>query len=295
MGDAEPVILDRIPSGSIALDAALGGGYPRGRVVEIFGPEASGKTTLCLHILANAQALGLQCAFVDAEHSLDLTYAKALGVDVDGLYLSQPDHGEQALEITDQLIQSTEIGVVIVDSVAALTPRAELEGQMGDQFVGLQPRMMGQALRKLVGHVHMTNTLLVFTNQVRMKVGVMFGSPETTPGGRALPFFASQRLNVRRLSTEGKPGDRTHNRVKVKVVKNKVGVPYRECEFDIEFGTGISREGSVLDFAEPIGVVSKKGAWYYFGDARLGQGREAAKEMLRDNPELLEEIERLCL
>lgn len=291
MGDAPPVQTDWIPSGAITLDAALGGGYPRGRVVEIFGPEASGKTTLLLHLLANAQSVGLTCAFVDAEHALDVDYARALGVDVDALLVAQPDYGEQALEITDQLISSTEVGVVVVDSVAALTPRAELEGQMGDQFVGLQPRMMGQALRKLVAKVNNTNTLLVFTNQNRSKVGVLYGNPETQPGGRALKYFASQRLDVRRIA-EG--SDEHQNHVKVKVVKNKVAVPFKTAEFDIVFGQGISREGSVLDMAVVIGVVQRRGPYYYLDDAKLGQGRQQVCEFLKDNPETLEKLEQAC-
>ncbi len=291
LGDSPAAAHDTISSGAITLDLALGGGYPRGRIIEIFGPESSGKTTLLLHLLANAQRRDLNCAFIDAEHALDPAYARALGVDTDNLLVSQPDYGEQGLEIADQLIQSGEIGVVVVDSVAALTPRAELEGQMGDQFMGLQPRMMAQAMRKLSGNCYKTNTLLVFSNQLRSKIGVVYGNPEVQPGGRALPYYASQRVDVRRVASES---DAEGNRVKAKVVKNKIGPPYREALFDLEFGKGISREGCALDLAVELGIAQRKGAYYYLDEARLGQGRDAAKGFLVDNPETLAELERLC-
>ena len=274
-----------IPTGALALDLALGiGGLPRGRIVEIFGPESSGKTTLALHVVAEAQRNGGVAAFIDAEHALDPVYAKALGVDVDELLISQPDTGEQALEIADMLIRSGALDVVVVDSVAALVPRAELEGDMGDTHVGLQARLMSQALRKLAGTINRSDTTAVFINQLREKIGVMFGSPETTPGGRALKFYASVRLDVRRIESIKQGTESIGNRVKVKVVKNKVAPPFRLAEFDIMFGEGISREGSLLDVAVDHGVVKKAGAWYTFEGDQLGQGRERAKEFLRDNP-----------
>ncbi len=289
LGDRPPANSDVISTGAVTLDLALGGGYPRGRIVEIFGPESSGKSTLLLHLIANAQTKGLRCAFIDAEHALDPHYAKAIGVDTDSLLIAQPDYGEQGLQIADQLIQSGEIGVVVVDSVAALTPRAEIEGAMGDQFMGLQPRMMSQAMRKLSAVTHKTNTLLAFSNQVRSKIGVIYGNPEVQPGGRALPFYASQRLDVRRVA---KDSDELGNRVKVKVVKNKIAAPYQEAEFDLIFGKGIDRLGSLLDAATDAKIVERRGAYYFFKDAQLGQGKDRAREFLQDNPELQVEIEK---
>ena len=276
-----------IPTGALSLDLALGiGGVPRGRVVEIFGPEASGKTTLALHVIAEAQRNGGIAAFIDAEHALDPTYAKALGVDVDELLISQPDTGEQALEITDMLIRSGALDVVVVDSVAALVPRAELEGDMGDVHMGLQARLMSQALRKLAGSINRSNTTAIFINQLREKIGVMFGSPETTPGGRALKFYASVRIDVRRIEAIKHGTENVGNRVRAKIVKNKVAPPFRVAEFDIMFGEGISREGSLLDVAAEVGVVRKAGGWYTFDGDQLGQGREKAKLFLRENPEI---------
>lgn len=280
LGEAPPVAADCIPSGALTLDAALGGGYPRGRIVEVYGPESSGKTTLLLHLIANAQRRGGTCAFIDAEHALDPAYARAVGVDVDALLCSQPDYGEQALEIADRLTRSGEVAVVAVDSVAALTPKAELDGAMGDQTVGLQARMMSQAMRKLAGIADKTRTLVVFTNQIREKVGVLFGSPETTPGGRALRFYASQRLDVRRVATEGPKGEQTHNRVRVTVRKNKIAPPFRVAEFDLEFGRGISTVGVLLDLAVEHGLVRKSGGWFHFDDADKANGRDAAKAFL---------------
>lgn len=288
LGDpAARVAVDPVPSGSIALDVALGvGGYARGRIVEIYGPESSGKTTLTLHALAQAQAMGLRCAFVDTEHALDPVYAEAVGVDPDALYVSQPDYGEQALQIVDDLTRSGEAGVIVVDSVAALTPKAELEGEMGDVTVGLQARMMSQAMRKLAGPAERTKTLLIFTNQIREKVGVMFGSPETTPGGRALRFYASQRLDVRRVGTEGAKGEETHNRVRVTVKKNKVAPPFRRAEFDVDFGRGISIEGELLDVGTELGVLAKSGGRYTFQGELIANGRAACKARLLAEPEL---------
>ncbi len=281
-----------IPTGALALDLALGiGGVPRGRIVEIYGPEASGKTTLALHIVAEAQRNGGVAAFVDAEHALDPVYAKALGVDVDELLIAQPDTGEQALEIVDMLIRSGALDVVVVDSVAALVPRAELEGDMGDIHVGLQARLMSQALRKLAGSINRSDTTAVFINQLREKIGVMFGSPETTPGGRALKFYASVRLDVRRIEAIKQGTDQVGNRVRVKVAKNKVAPPFRLAEFDIMFGEGISREGSLLDVAVDEGIVRKSGAWYTYEGDQLGQGREKAKQFLRDTPELAMQLQ----
>ncbi len=276
-----------IPTGALALDLALGiGGLPRGRVVEIYGPESSGKTTLALHVVAEAQRNGGVAAFIDAEHALDPVYAKALGVDVDELLISQPDTGEQALEIADMLIRSGALDVVVVDSVAALVPRAELEGDMGDTHVGLQARLMSQALRKLAGTINRSDTTAIFINQLREKIGVMFGSPETTPGGRALKFYASVRIDVRRIESIKQGTDNIGNRVRAKIVKNKVAPPFRVAEFDIMFGEGISREGSLIDVAVEHGVVRKAGAWYTFDGDQLGQGRERAKEFLRENVEV---------
>ncbi len=292
LGSAERQQVDVIPSGSIALDLALGvGGIPRGRVTEVFGPEASGKTTLCQHVIAEAQRRGGVAAFIDVEHALDPGYARACGVNVDELLVSQPDTGEQALEITETLIRSGGIDIVVVDSVAALVPRAEIEGEMGDSFVGIQARVMSQDLRKLAGAVSRSNTSLVFTNQLREKIGVMFGNPEVTPGGRALKFYATVRLDIRRVETIKSGTESIGNRVRVKVVKNKVAPPFRVAEFDIMYGEGISREGGLLDVGVAMDVVTKTGAWFTYGETRLGQGREAAKGFLRDNPAVGADIE----
>ncbi len=293
LGSAERQSVDSIPTGSIALDLALGvGGIPRGRITEIFGPESSGKTTVCQHVIAEAQRRGGVAAFIDVEHALDPGYARACGVNVDELLVSQPDTGEQALEITETLIRSGGIDCVVVDSVAALVPRAEIEGEMGDSFVGIQARLMSQALRKLTGAVSRSNTSLVFTNQLREKIGVMFGNPETTPGGRALKFYASVRLDIRRIETIKTGTESVGNRVRVKVVKNKVAPPFRVAEFDVMYGEGISREGGLLDVGVAMDVVNKTGAWFTFDETRLGQGREASKEFLRANPEISAEIDR---
>ena len=284
--------VEAIPTGSIALDLALGvGGIPRGRITEIFGPESSGKTTLCYHVAGNAQRAGGTVAFIDAEHAMDPTYARNVGVDVDELLVSQPDTGEQALEIAETLIRSNGVDVVIVDSVAALVPRAEIEGEMGDSHVGLQARLMSQALRKLTGAINRGNTALVFTNQLREKIGVMFGNPETTPGGRALKFYASIRLDIRRIETLKTGTDAIGSRTRVKVVKNKVASPFRIAEFDIMYNEGISREGGLLDVGIAAGVLSKTGAWFNYGDTRLGQGRENARDFLKGNPEIAGRIE----
>jgi recombination protein RecA len=292
LGSAQRMQVESIPTGSIALDLALGvGGIPRGRITEIFGPESSGKTTVCQHVIAEAQRRGGVAAFIDVEHALDPGYARACGVNVDELLVSQPDTGEQALEITETLIRSGGVDAVVVDSVAALVPRAEIEGEMGDSFVGIQARLMSQALRKLTGAVSRSNTALVFTNQLREKIGVMFGNPETTPGGRALKFYASVRLDIRRVETIKAGTDSVGNRVRVKVVKNKVAPPFRVAEFDVMYGEGISREGGLLDVGVAMDVVNKTGAWFTYGETRLGQGREAAKEFLRQNASIGEEIE----
>ena len=291
-GDGTVANVEAIPTGSLALDLALGiGGLPRGRVVEIYGPESSGKTTLALHVLAQAQKLGGEVAFVDAEHALDPTYARALGVKVEDMLISQPDTGEQALEICDMLVRSGAIDCVIVDSVAALVPRAEIEGEMGDTTVGLQARLMSQALRKLAGSLSKSNTTCIFINQLREKIGVMFGNPETTTGGRALKFFSSVRIDIRRIDSIKQNGDVVGNRVRAKVVKNKVAPPFRQAEFDLMYGEGISREGCIVDMAVECGVAKKSGAWYTYGEERLGQGREAAKQTLKENPDLREELE----
>ncbi len=290
--DSEKLTVDAIPTGALALDYALGvGGVPRGRIVEVYGPESSGKTTLALQILAEAQALGGIGAFIDAEHALDPVYAARLGVDIDELLISQPDTGEQALEICDMLVRSGAIDVVVIDSVAALVPRAEIEGEIGDTTVGLQARLMSQALRKLAGSLSKSNTTCIFINQLREKIGVMFGSPETTTGGRALKFFSSVRIDIRRVDSIKKDGEAVGNRVKAKVVKNKVAPPFKQAEFDLMFGEGFSREGCIVDMAVECGVAKKSGAWYTYGEERLGQGREAAKQTLRDNPDLRDEIE----
>src|SRR3954454_5408430 len=293
MGDeGAQVKVNAIPTGALSLDLALGiGGVPRGRIVEVFGPESSGKTTLMYHIIAEAQKLGGVCAFIDAEHAMDPLYAQRIGVNIDELLVSQPDYGEQALEVSDMLVRSGAVDLIAVDSVAALTPRSELEGQMGDTTVGLQARMMSQAMRKLAGNLNRTNTIILFTNQIREKVGVMFGSPETQPGGRALKFYSSQRLDIRRIETLKEGTEAVGNRVRVKVVKNKVAAPFRQAEFDIEYGVGISREGGLLDFGMEQDLVQKSGSFFSYGDTRLGQGRNNAKQFLTDNPELALEIE----
>lgn len=294
MGEAQHLEVETIPTGSLSLDIALGiGGIPRGRVIEIYGPESSGKTTLCQHIIAEAQRLGGICAFVDMEHALDPVYAARCGVDIDNLYVSQPDTGEQALEIADALIRSGTMDVVVVDSVAALVPRAEIEGEMGDTHVGLQARLMSQALRKLSGVIKQTNTSMIFTNQLRHKIGVMFGSPETTSGGNALKFYASVRMDIRRIQAIKAGGEVTGNRTRVKVKKNKVAPPFTECEFDIMYNEGISRTGDVLDLGVDYGLVDKRGAYFRYGETLLGQGRENAKIFLYENPEILDEIEYL--
>jgi recombination protein RecA len=294
--DQHPPEVQVVPTGSLGLDIALGvGGLPRGRVVEIYGPESSGKTTLTLHVIAEAQRLGGICAFVDAEHALDVTYARKLGVRTDDLLVSQPDHGEQALEIADLLVRSGAIDVIVIDSVAALVPKAEIEGEMGDQHVGLQARLMSQALRKLTGTIAKSNTLVIFINQIRMKIGVMFGSPETTTGGNALKFYASVRLDIRRVGALKQGEKSIGNRTRVKVVKNKLAPPFREVEFDVMFGEGISKEGDVLDLAAEAGIVEKSGAWFAFESERIGQGRENAKEYLKNHPEVLDKIERAVL
>ena len=292
LGSSERQAVDAIPTGSIALDLATGvGGVPRGRITEIFGPESSGKTTLCQHVLAEAQKKGGVVAFIDVEHALDPTYARACGVNVDELLVSQPDTGEQALEITETLIRSGGVDCVVVDSVAALVPRAEIEGEMGDSFMGVQARLMSQALRKLTGAVSRSNTALVFTNQLREKIGVMFGNPEVTPGGRALKFYASVRLDIRRIETIKSGTDSIGSRVRVKVVKNKVAAPFRVAEFDVMYGEGISREGGLLDVGVASDIITKTGAWFTYGDLRLGQGREQAKEFLKANQDVAQKLE----
>ena len=292
LGSEERAPIEVIPTGSISLDSALGtGGLPRGRIVEIYGPEASGKTTIALHAIASAQAAGGTAAFIDAEHALDPIYAAKLGVDIDSLLVSQPDTGEQALEIMDMLIRSGSIDIVVVDSVAALVPRAEIEGEMGDSHVGLQARLMSQALRKLTGAVSNTNTTAIFINQLREKIGVFFGSPETTSGGKALKFYASVRLDIRRIETLKDGQNAVGNRSRVKVVKNKLAAPFRQAEFDIMFGEGISREGSLIDFGVEHDVVTKSGAWYTFEGEQLGQGKENSRKYLKDNPELADTVE----
>jgi recombination protein RecA len=296
LGDETRVPIEVIPTGSIALDIALGiGGLPRGRVVEIYGPESSGKTTVALHAVANAQRAGGIAAFIDAEHALDPDYAQKLGVDTDALLVSQPDTGEQALEIADMLVRSGALDILVIDSVAALVPRAEIEGEMGDSHVGLQARLMSQALRKMTGALSNTGTTAIFINQLREKIGVMFGSPETTTGGKALKFYASVRLDVRRIETLKDGGDAVGNRTRVKVVKNKVAPPFKQAEFDIIYGHGISREGSLIDVGVEQGIVRKSGAWYTYDGDQLGQGKENARAFLRDNPDLANEIEKRIL
>ncbi|MFZ2049657.1 MAG: recombinase RecA [Solirubrobacteraceae bacterium] len=293
MGDeGAQVRVDAIPTGALALDIALGiGGVPKGRIVEVFGPESSGKTTLIYHVLAEAQRLGGVCAFIDAEHAMDPLYAKTIGVDIDELLVSQPDYGEQALEIADMLVRSGAVDVVAIDSVAALTPKVELEGQMGDQTVGAQARMMSQAMRKLAGNLNRTSTLCILTNQIREKVGVMFGSPETQPGGRALKFYASQRLDIRRIETLKDGTEAVGNRVRVKVVKNKLAAPFRQAEFDIEFGRGISTSGCLIDLGIEENIVTKSGSFFSYGEERLGQGRNNAKAFLDEHPEIAMQVE----
>lgn len=292
LGDTGHMQVETIPTGSLSLDIALGaGGVPKGRVVEIYGPESSGKTTVALHMVAEVQKRGGIAGFIDAEHALDPVYAKHIGVDIDNLYISQPDNGEQALEITETMVRSGAVDIVIVDSVAALVPKAEIDGDMGDSHVGLHARLMSQALRKLTAVISKTNCVVIFINQLREKVGVMFGNPETTTGGRALKFYASVRLDVRRIEALKQGGEVIGNRTRVKVVKNKIAPPFREAEFDIMFGQGISTVGDILDLAAGSGVVMKSGAWYAYNNAKIGQGRENAKQFLRDNPEVCREIE----
>ena len=293
LGDRPEMNIDAIPTGSLALDAALGiGGLPKGRIIEIYGPESSGKTTLALHVVAEAQKRGGEVAFVDAEHALDPTYAEAIGVDIDSMLVSQPDTGEQALEITDALVRSGAIDVVVVDSVAALVPRQEIEGEMGDAFVGLQARLMSQALRKLAGTIAKTNCIVIFINQLRMKIGVMYGNPETTTGGNALKFYASVRLDVRKVEAIKDGGAIIGNRTRVKVIKNKVAPPFREAVFDIMYGEGISKFGELLDMAVELELVNKSGSWFSIGDERIGQGRDNAKQYIADHPELADELEK---
>ncbi len=291
MGDAPRVQVEAISTGSIALDAALGvGGIPRGRIIEIFGPESSGKTTLATHCLAEAQKLGGQCAFIDAEHAFDPSYAEQLGVDIDQLLMSQPDTGEQALNICETLVRSSALDLIIVDSVAALVPAAEIQGDMGDSHVGLQARLMSQALRKLAGIINQSNVVVIFINQLREKIGVMFGNPETTPGGKALKFYSSVRLDIRRIGAIKNATDVIGNRTRVKVIKNKVAPPFRNAEFDIIYGEGISSVGELVDLAVNIGLITKSGSWYSYGEMRIGQGRDNAKEWLRENPKEYESI-----
>lgn len=293
MGEKTSLNVEAISTGALSLDVALGiGGLPRGRVTEIYGPEASGKSTLAMHVVAEAQRNGGTCAYVDAEHAMDPSYASRIGVDIDQLLISQPDTGEQALEITDMLVRSGAIDVVVIDSVAALTPRAEIEGDMGDTHVGLQARLMSQALRKLTANLNRSNTICIFINQLREKIGVMFGSPETTSGGRALKFYSSVRLDIRRIEAIKNGVEVVGNRTRVKVVKNKMAPPFKQCEFDIMYGQGISREGSLLDMAVDLNIVKKSGAWYTYDGEQLGQGRENAKQFLTDNPEIMVEIGR---
>ncbi len=294
LGEASHLQVETIPTGALSLDIALGvGGVPRGRVIEIYGPESSGKTTLCQHVIAEAQKRGGICAFIDMEHALDPVYAGHCGVDIDNLYVSQPDTGEQALEIAEALIRSGTMDVVVVDSVAALVPRAEIEGEMGDAHVGLQARLMSQALRKLSGAIKQTNTVMIFTNQLRSKIGVMFGSPETTSGGNALKFYASVRIDIRRIQSIKTGGDVVGNRTRVKVKKNKVAPPFTECEFDIMYNEGISKTGDVLDLSVEYGFVDKRGAFFRFGETLLGQGRENSKTFLSENPAMLQQLENL--
>ena len=292
LGDFSAMNVEAIPTGALSLDVALGiGGIPKGRIVEIFGPESSGKTTLALHMIAECQKTGGEAAFIDAEHALDPVYAKHLGVDIDNLIVSQPDTGEQALEIAEALVRSGAIDIIVVDSVAALVPKAEIDGDMGDSHVGLQARLMSQALRKLAGVLNKSNTAIIFINQLREKVGIMFGNPETTPGGRALKFYASVRMDIRKIENIKQDGDVVGNRVRVKVVKNKVAPPFREAEFDIVYGKGISKSGNILDLGINLGLIDKSGSWFGYNGNRIGQGRENAKKYLEDNPEIMQEVE----
>jgi recombination protein RecA len=292
LGEAHHLLVEAIPTGALSLDIALGvGGIPRGRITEIYGPEASGKTTLCQHIVAEAQKLGGICAFIDMEHALDPSYASRCGVDVDNLLISQPDTGEQALEITETLVRSGAIDVIVIDSVAALVPRAEIEGDMGDSPMGMQARLMSQAMRKLSGAIKQTNTAVIFTNQLRQKIGVVFGNPETTTGGMALKFYSSVRMDIRRIQSIKLGSEIIGNRTRVRVVKNKVAPPFRTTEFDIMYNEGISKEGDILDLGTSMEIITKRGSYYSYGDVRLGQGRENSKEFLRQNPDLMEEIE----
>lgn len=291
LGDAKKVDVELLPSGSLSLDIALGGGYPKGRIIEIYGPESSGKTTLTLHAIAEIQKQGGTAAFIDAEHALDPAYARRLGVDTENLLVSQPDNGEQALEICETLVRSNAVDLIIVDSVAALTPQAEIDGEMGDSHMGLQARLMSQALRKLTGIINKSNATVVFINQIRMKIGVMFGNPETTTGGNALKFYASVRADIRRIGQIKDGEEIVGNRTKVKIVKNKIAPPFRVAEFDIMYNQGISKTGDVLDLGVLHGIVGKAGAWFDYNDAKIGQGREASKKYLQDNPEVLAEIE----
>ena len=292
LGDFSAMNVEAIPTGSLGLDIALGiGGIPRGRIIEIFGPESSGKTTLALHVIAEAQKMGGEAAFIDAEHALDPVYAKHLGVNIDELIVSQPDTGEQALEIAEALVRSGALDVIVVDSVAALVPKAEIDGEMGDSHIGLQARLMSQALRKLAGAINKSKAVIIFINQLREKVGVMFGNPETTPGGRALKFYASVRLDIRKIENIKQDGEVTGNRVRVKIVKNKVAPPFREAEFDIVYGKGISKEGNVLDLAVNLDIIEKSGSWFSYNGERIGQGRENVKKYLADNPKILAEVE----
>ena len=292
LGEFKAMEIEAIPTGALSLDIALGiGGVPRGRIIEVFGPESSGKTTLALHIVAEAQKMGGEAAFIDAEHALDPVYAKKLGVDIDNLIVSQPDTGEQALEITESLVRSGALDVIVVDSVAALVPKAEIDGDMGDSHMGLQARLMSQAVRKLAGAINKSKTVLIFINQLREKIGVMFGNPETTTGGRALKFYASVRMDIRRIENIKQDGEVKGNRVRVKVIKNKVAPPFREAEFDIVYGQGISKEGNILDMAVNLDIVEKAGSWFSYNGERIGQGRENVKKYLKENPEMLEDIE----
>ena len=292
LGEFKAMEIEAIPTGALSLDIALGiGGVPRGRIIEVFGPESSGKTTLALHIVAEAQKMGGEAAFIDAEHALDPVYAKKLGVDIDNLIVSQPDTGEQALEITESLVRSGALDVIVVDSVAALVPKAEIDGDMGDSHMGLQARLMSQALRKLAGAINKSKTVLIFINQLREKIGIMFGNPETTTGGRELKFYASVRMDIRKIENIKQDGEVKGNRVRVKVIKNKVAPPFREAEFDIVYGQGISKEGNILDMAVNLDIVEKAGSWFSYNGERIGQGRENVKRYLHENPEMLEDIE----